>query len=100
MAQNIGALYTVKLSGASADVVAAVAGKHIRVVAFDFDAGANTAKFQSGGTTDLTGTMTGTREAVTRRPDFLFQTAKGEKLNVVVSAGAIQGFLTYFLASE
>ena len=82
-------------------VVAAVAGKKIRVLGFMLvGAGAVVAKFQSGaGGTDLTGAMTlaaGTSIGVPPFSTGLFETAVATLLNLNLS-GAIQvsGFLVY-----
>lgn len=75
---------------ASADVVAGVTDKSIRVTSLIITAtAACTLKLQSGGSTDITpafrlpadGNLTITNEL------GLFETAAGEKLNAVVSAG-------------
>jgi hypothetical protein len=85
---------------ASGDLVAAVTGKAIRVVAYSLSAaGAVTVKFQSNATTDLTGTMslvTGTPLPGLWNLNGHFQTNSGEKLNLVLG-GAVQisGWLTY-----
>lgn len=85
---------------ASGDLVAAVAGKSIRVLAYSIvAAGAVTAKFQSGGATDLTGAMsmiTGTPLAPGESLAGHFQTVAGEKLNLVLGSSVqVSGHLTY-----
>ena len=93
---------------ASADLVAAVPGKKIRVTGLHMvSANTVTAKFQSGASTDLTGAMSmavGVPHTLPRSPDRIgefggyFETAPGEKLNVVLSAGIqVSGFGTYEL---
>lgn len=73
---------------ASGDLVAAVPGKRIRVLAlFVCLATANTIKLQSGGSTDLTGAMTGTQFNLGYNPHGWVQTAAGEKLNLVEGSG-------------
>jgi hypothetical protein len=87
-------------AAASADVVAAVPGKKIRVLQYKVvvDA-AMTVKFQSGASTDLTGAMPFAANGGSSDPYSpvgLFETAVGEKLNVVlVGAGNIAGHLSY-----
>lgn len=91
---------------ASGDLVAAVTGFKIRVTSYKMvAAGAVTAKFQSGATTDLSGAMSlitgnevGHDLGSDRHGEFVgyFETAVGEKLNLVLG-GAVQvsGHLTY-----
>lgn len=86
---------------ASGDLVAAVTGKQILVISYLIvAAGAVTAKFQSGATTDLTGAMTMATGSVNTPGNATvggcFVTAVGEKLNLVLG-GAVQvsGWLTY-----
>lgn len=84
----------------SADVVAAVSAKNIRVVAFVIVCSAAvTVKWQSGASSDLTGVMSFAANAVVSppfNPLGHFQTVAGEKLNIVQSgAGTIAGHLTY-----
>lgn len=85
---------------ASGDLVALVSGRRIRVIAYHLvAAGAVTVKFQSGGTTDLTGAMTcatGAAQSPAECRAGHFQTAVGEKLNLVLSAAVqVSGHLTY-----
>jgi hypothetical protein len=97
-------------TNASADLVAAVAGKKIRVNSIMiFVASEVTVKFQSGATTDLTGAMTlekGTpliHDMADDRAGEMkgyFETNPGEKLNVVLGAGIqISGCGTYELVT-
>jgi hypothetical protein len=90
---------------ASGDLVAApsgaTVGQKIRVVGYTLvAAGAVTVKFQSGGSTDLTGAMsliTGTPvEAWGSAEAPVLSCGKDEKLNIVLS-GAVQvsGHITY-----
>lgn len=84
------------------DIVAAVTGKAIRVLSL-FVTGtvaAGTLKFQSGGTTALTGAMLFAANGqlnLAFNPCGHFQTAVGEKLDSVgaASIGAIGGFIVY-----
>src|SRR2546430_16473891 len=95
-------------ASASADIVAAVAGKRIRVLAYTFTlAGTSpTAKFQSGGSTDLTGTFAPTTGSVLVHDAGglapAFATNVGEKLNLVLAgaAASAQGHLTYVLVDH
>ncbi len=85
---------------ASADILALVALKRIRVISLELIASATvTIKFQSGASTDLTGVMTvivGVPLVLPWCPLGWFQTAVGEKLNVVqASAGTVSGSLVY-----
>lgn len=87
------------IDGGSHDVVAAVAGKKIRVISWRWTIDvAGTVTWQSGATTDLTGAMPigATAGCVDRDPDGIIETAAGEKLNVVLAtATAIGGSLNY-----
>lgn len=90
-----------KFSGtASADLVALVATKKIRVLAYHFTTiTATTVKFQSGGSTDLTGAFSSGANGQLLGPYSpvgLFETAAGEKLNVVLG-GSVQtdGIVVY-----
>ena len=91
---------------ASGDVVSAVTGKKIRVLSyFLVSAGSVTAKFQSGASTDLTGAMSlivGVPNACDHAPPVhgmptgYFETAPGEKLNLVLGGSVqVSGHLTY-----
>lgn len=88
-------------SSTGGDVVAAVVGKRIRVISLflTITTAAGTVKFQSGGSTDLTGAMTfaaGGVQTLPHNPSGWFQTVAGEKLNMVLaSAGQVSGALTY-----
>lgn len=89
------------LSGsASADLVALVSGKKIRVLAYTIVVGAAvTIKFQSGGSTDLTGAMPLAANGGISAPFSPlghFETAAGAKLNLVLgSSQAFAGHITY-----
>ena len=83
---------------ASGDLVSLVAGKRIAVKNYMVTGAAGiTAKFESGGTSDLTGTMIigddGHIDADSS-DDYLFVSVAGEKLNLVTS-GAVDGHLSY-----
>jgi hypothetical protein len=92
---------------ADTDIVAAVASKRIKVIAYSLITGATTANtitFQSNATTALwtvplqaiTGTVAGANLAIPA-PSFLFATAAGEKLTLDVSAAqSITYSVTYF----
>lgn len=85
---------------ASGDVVALVSAKKIRVLAYCLVCGtATTVKFQSGGTTDKTGAMPFAANggiSAPFNPVGWFETAAGEKLNLVLGASAaVAGHLTY-----
>jgi hypothetical protein len=87
----------------STDLVAAVAGMRIVVVAAVLIAdGAGTLKFQSGGATDLTGPMkladTGGFVAIGETEMPLFWCAVGEKLNIVSSVSKMNGWIRYLLS--
>lgn len=98
---------SISASGAGGDLVAAVAAatplaaKRIRVVALFLTGttAAGTVKFQSGGSSDLTGAMTlaaGGQITMGFNPAGWFQTVAGEKLNMVLSsAGQVSGCLAY-----
>lgn len=84
----------------SADIVALVAAKKIRVLSlFVVTAGATTVKFRSGGTVDLTGAMSFAANggiSLPFNPVGWFETAAGAKLDMVLgSAVAVAGGLTY-----
>ena len=99
---NLPIQYASISTSASADLVAAVAGKRIRVLDIVLvAAGAVTAQLQSNATTNLTGAMsliTGVPLGFSASQFGLFQTGVGEKLNLVLG-GAVQisGFLVYVL---
>ena len=91
---------------ASGDLVAAVPGFKIRVTSLAMAASATlTAKLQSGAATDLEGARTmiaGVPLVLPFAPSIpgehrgYFETAVGEKLNIVLAgAGQVSGFLTY-----
>lgn len=87
-------------ASASADLVALVAAKKIRVVSFFIVVTtAVTVKLQSGATTDLTGAMPfGANGGISLpyNPSGWFETVAGEKLNMVLGAGiAVAGGLSY-----
>lgn len=97
-------------AGTSADIVAAVPNKRIRVIGVTVLTNtAGTLKFCSGtGPTDITGAMpcaanggfSATSSLRTASGEFapLFETAAGEKLSIVSSVSAnVGGFLTYVL---
>jgi len=73
---------------ATTDLVAAVTGRKIRVLAVAYSqASATSLKFQSGASTDLTGALTTNAANLNNNlpynPFGWFQTASGEKLNYV-----------------
>ena len=78
-------------TAASADLIAAVTGKKLRVLGLVLvTASSVTVKLQSGGSTDLTGAMTVAGVMVWPAAPFGYvQTNAGEKLNVVLG-GAVQ----------
>lgn len=82
---------------ASGDLIAAVSGKKIRVLALAVKfATSTTLKLQSGGSTDLTGAMTGTDFAWGWNPAGWVQTASGEKLNAVMGSSVqLSGTIVY-----
>lgn len=85
---------------ASGDLVALVATKKIRVLAYNFIvAGATTVKFQSNAATDLTGVKTLAANGGLVAgfcPVGHFETAAGEKLNLVLGTAVVTGGeLTY-----
>jgi len=87
-------------TAASADLIALVSSKKLTIVAgFLSVAGDTTIKFQSGGSTDLTGAMTvkaGGGFVWPYNPVGYFQTASGAKLNMVLGTGVqVSGGLTY-----
>jgi len=87
-------------ASASADLVALVSSKKIRVVSFFIVVTtAVTVKLQSGGTSDLTGAMPfGANGGISLpyNPNGWFETASGEKLNMVLGSGvAVAGGLSY-----
>ena len=88
-------------SGSGGDLVLAVTGKRIRVISLflSITTANGTVKFQSGGSTDLTGAMTlgaGGALSLAHNPSGWFQTVAAEKLNMVLSsAGQVSGALTY-----
>lgn len=91
----------------SRDLVAAVTSadtsqrKSIRVTSYNFvPSGIVAITFQSGGSTAISGAMVGTTSVPIsdRNPNGVFQTAPGEKLNVVLSGSTgVNGHLTYEL---
>lgn len=93
------------ISGAATDntIVAAVAGKRIRVLGFGIvAAGAVTVAFESSTTSALTGVMSlaanGDLSLTAENPLGLFETVAAELLNMTLG-GAVQvsGWLTYQL---
>lgn len=87
-------------ASASADLIALVTGKKIRVLAgFLTVAADTTVKFQTGGTTDLTGAMTvkaGGGFVLPFNQAGYFETASGAKLNLVLGTSTqTSGGLTY-----
>lgn len=75
----------------SADLVAAVSGARIRVLAAIISmASTGTIKFQSGGSTDICSALKTTAESLVivlpYNPMGWFQTVAGEKLNAVLSS--------------
>jgi hypothetical protein len=88
-------------ASSSADLVAAITAAKIRVVALflTVTTAAGTVKFQSGATTDLTGTITlgaGAPLVLPFNEAGWFETAAGAKLNFVLSsAGQVSGALVY-----
>lgn len=94
-------------NGAGNTLVAAVAGKKIRVIAFLLSfSGTVNAKFQSGGSTDLTGLIYGVANTQVSSPAIppvpsgipigQFETNTGEALTLNLSAGtAVGGYLVY-----
>lgn len=87
----------------STDIVAAVTGRKIRVLAMLYSqASATSLKFQSNATTDLTGAFTTSAANLNGNlpynPFGWFQTAAGEKLNYVpATAVATHVTITYIL---
>jgi hypothetical protein len=85
---------------ASGDLVALVAGKKIVVVYWHLStAAATTILFQSGGSTALTGelgTLADDPVEGSYNPDGHFVTVAGEKLNIVVGTGSVDGYICYF----
>jgi hypothetical protein len=87
-------------STGSADTVALVSSKKIRIVSMFFVvAGATTVKFQTGATTDLTGAQSFAINggiSLPYNPVGWFETTVGAKLNHVLGASVgIAGALTY-----
>jgi hypothetical protein len=92
--------FAVISSAASADVVALVASKKIRVLSLFFVTSTfMSIKFQTGATTDITGALPlGANGGLVLpfNPVGWFETAAGAKLNIVLSvAAAVAGGLTY-----
>jgi hypothetical protein len=81
-------------------IVSAVSGKRIRVVAYAISSSATiNIKFRSG-TTDITGILSVTQRGVTTHSydGGLFQTAVGQPLNINLSAAAtVGGYVVYRL---
>lgn len=94
-------IVTVKIDlAASGDLVALQTSKRIRVLSYVLvSAGTVTAKFQSGGSTDLTGAMSlvaASGISSGYNPQGHFETAVGAKLNLVLSGSVqVSGHLTY-----
>lgn len=85
---------------ASGDLISAVTGKKIRVLhGLIMGAGDVTVKFQSGGSTDLTGALPLADNVgfqIPYSPVGNFQTATSEKLNLVLSGSVdVDGWLVY-----
>jgi len=88
VANNTDVKFATASGTTSTDLVAAVAGRRIRVLGFMWgQASATSFKFQSGATTDLTGAFTTSAADLNGcrgyNPFGWFQTAVGEKLNYV-----------------
>src|SRR6266516_2946359 len=88
----------------STDLVAAVSGYKIRVLGYVVSlAAAGTAKFQSNASTDLTGAIPLAINVPLVFDGGLlapaFQTAIGEKLNIVTATGAGKGHVCYVLVN-
>lgn len=90
---------TIAATSTNNTLVAAVAGKKIRVLSYTIlVTAAASAKFQSDTSTDLTGAMPfpDTGGAVNAyNPSGLFETAAGGLLNLNLSASSAYGHLTY-----
>lgn len=93
----------------SGDLIAAVTGKILVIwsIRLHTNATTQTFKFQSAGTTDLTGTIPGTVlefDAIPIHGDHaipVFETASGGKLNLVCSAAAtVGGYIIYSTADQ
>lgn len=85
---------------ATGSVVAAIAGKEICVVAYDFTLGGTTptATWRSGASTARSGAFTGSRTHAASFPGYLFKTVRGESLDLVLAGTtpSAQGVLTYY----
>lgn len=96
-------LYVTATATATNDIVAAVTGKKIKVLAaFISQASATSFKFQSNATTDITNAFTTSASdlcvVLPYNPSGWFQTVAGEKLNFVpATAVATNVNLTYIL---
>ena len=103
--RSLGEVQSVAISGSTATLVEPVAGKRVRVLGYVAVAGAEGATFlfeTDDGTTatppDLTGAIVLAAGGVVVAPvdgNGWFETADGEGLGLVVSAGAVNGHLTY-----
>jgi hypothetical protein len=101
--ESLGAISfaAISQSGSGGDLVAAVTGYKIRVLALFMTnvTASGTAKFQSAGSSDLTGAMSFPANGQLVLPFSgagLFETAAGAKLNLVLSsAGQVSGGLVY-----
>jgi hypothetical protein len=84
-------------TASSADLIAAVTGGTIRVLAMAlYFASSQTLKLQSGASTDLTGVMTSTSFVWPWNPHGWVETASGQKLNAVLGgATQLSGTITY-----
>jgi hypothetical protein len=100
--ENTGPITYLSLSQtSSADLVAAVSGKRILVLQVWLMVTTlnGTVKFQSGGSTDITGAMAFVADGQFNTgfsPVGIFQTNSGEKLNIVLaSTGQVSGYIVY-----
>lgn len=86
--------------GATGSVVAAITGKEICVVAYDFTLAGTTptATWRSGASTSKSGAFTGSRTHASSFPGYLFKTTRGESLDLVLTGSGVsaQGVLTYY----
>ena len=81
-------------------LVAAQAGKRIVVVYWSLGAdGAQTVKFQSTTSTDITGELrlNTTQSNSGWNPDGHFMTTAGELLNLEISGGTVSGYICYIV---
>lgn len=101
MQQQIRYAKVAAASNGSNEIVAAVAGKIIRVLGYHLShSGTVNSKWQSA-STDLTGLNYGTAGVIAHEDqtrDGHFETAAGEALNLNLSAGtAVGGYISYLL---